>query len=94
MQPYVLTEKGPDFMIDRGSFDTLTGRWYNHRVVIRDGIRKDKPFFVRLYNPNEISNLIQQVGLQVDKIFGGFDSQPLTNDSQRMVIIAQKPLSG
>lgn len=94
MQPYLLTEKGPDFMIDRGSFDTLTGRWYNHRVVIRDGIRKDKPFFVRLYNPNEISNLIQQVGLQVDKIFGGFDSQPLTNDSQRMVIIAQKPLSG
>lgn len=91
LQPYVLTEKGEDFMIDRGSFDTLSGRWLNHRVVFRDGIRKDKPFFVRLYNPNEISILIQRAGMKVDRIFGNFDSQPLTTESQRMVVIAQKP---
>ena len=94
MQPYVLTEKGDDFMIDRGSFDTLSGRWYNLRVVIRHGIRKDKPFFVRLYNPNEINSLIQQAGMKVNKIFGDFESQPLTTDSQRMVVIAQKPPKG
>jgi SAM-dependent methyltransferase len=94
LQPFIVTEKGEDIMIDRDSFDTNTGRWYNHRVVIRDGTRKDKPFFVRLYNPHEISNLIQQVGMEVYKVFGGFDSQPLTNDSQRMVIITRKPLEG
>ena len=94
LQPFIVTEKGEDIMIDRCSFDTNTGRWYNHRVVIRDGMRKDKPFFVRLYNLNEISNLLQQVGMEVYKVFGGFDSQPLTNDSQRMVIITRKPLDG
>jgi len=49
--PAHVTEKSGELMIDRLSFDTLTGRLYNHRIVIRNGVRKDKPFFVRLYNP-------------------------------------------
>lgn len=91
LQPFMVTEKGEDLMIDRGSFDTITGRWYNRRIVIRDGVRKDKPFFVRLYNPSEIEQMINQAGMQVHKMLGGYDSQPLSNESSRMVIIAKKP---
>ncbi len=91
LQPFMVTEKGADLMIDRGSFDTATGRWYNRRIVIRDGIRKDKPFFVRLYNPTEMEQIITAVGMEMHKITGGFDSQPLSNDSSRMVIITRKP---
>jgi SAM-dependent methyltransferase len=94
MQPYYLTEIGDDVMIDRVSFDSRTGRMYNRRIVIRDGVRKDKSFFVRMYNPNEISDLIKEAGLEVYKLFGGFDSQPLSSESRRLVIIARKPSDG
>lgn len=91
LQPFTVTEKGEDLMIDRSSFDTVTGRWYNRRIVIRDGIRKDKPFFVRLYNPSEIEQMLNQAGMQMQKMLGGYESQPLSNKSSTMVIIAKKP---
>lgn len=91
LTPFWVTEKGQDLMIDRNSFDPESKRWYNQRIVYRDGIRKDKPFFVRIYNPHEIIDLFQQAGLEVDRMFGGFDSQPLTSESRRMVVIAKKP---
>jgi hypothetical protein len=91
LQPFMVTEKGEDLMIDRESFDTITGRWYNRRIVIRDGVRKDKPFFVRLYDPSEIEELVTKAGMQVHKMFAGYDSQQLSDESRSMVIIAKKP---
>jgi SAM-dependent methyltransferase len=91
MQPITVTEKGKDLLLDRNSFDPFTSRWYNRRIVIRDGIRKDKPFFVRLYSPSEIELLLNAVGMQVQKKLGGYDSQPSSDESSRMVIIAKKP---
>lgn len=91
LQPYMITEKEEDLLIDRNRFDTKSGRWYNRRIVIRDGVRKDKPFFVQLYNPTEITRLIAEVGMEVLEISGGYESQPLSNESSRMVIIARKP---
>ena len=78
-------------MIDRLSFDSLQGRFYNKRIVLREGIRKDKPFFVRLYNPNEIKNIFTQIGLELQHIYGGWDAKEFSADSPRMVVIAQKP---
>lgn len=89
-QPFMVAEKGEDLMIDRSSFDPVTGRWYNRRIVIRDGVRKDKPFFVRLYNPFEIEQMLNQAGMQIQKLLGGYDSQPPSSKSSRMVIIAEK----
>ncbi len=89
--PYIVTEKGGDLMIDRNIFDTATGRQFNRRIVIRDGVRKDKPFFVRMYNPNEITDLLHRAGLQVHRMFGTWDSEPLSVDSRRMIVIARKP---
>jgi len=88
--PYIVTEKGSDLMIDRNSFDSVTGRQINRRIVIRNGIRKDTPFFVRIYNPNEITSLLREAGLNVLRMFGAWDSEPLSVDSRRMIIIAGK----
>jgi SAM-dependent methyltransferase len=87
----LVTEKNSDLMIDRGSFDTLTGRWYNRRIVIRNGIRKDKPFFVRLFNPSEIRDWLTRAGFEIVLIYGGFDSQPISADSRRMIVVSKKP---
>jgi SAM-dependent methyltransferase len=79
-QPFMVMEMGEDLMIDLGSFDTLTGRWYNRRIMIRNGVRKDKPFFVRLYNPSKMEQMINDAGMEVQKILSGYNSKQLTNE--------------
>jgi len=91
MQPFYIVEKDGNMMIDRMSFDSLAGRSYNRRVVFRDGIRKDKPFTIRLYNPNEIQALITRAGLVLEHIYDGWEAQELSQESNRMVVIARKP---
>ena len=88
--PYIVTEKGNDLMIDIHSYDKNTFRLYNKRVVIRDGKRKDKPFFVRLYSPDEIRKSLQQVGLTLFKMYSDFTGKSFTRNSRRMIIIAEK----
>jgi SAM-dependent methyltransferase len=82
-------DKGADLMINRLSFDPLSGRFHNRRIVVRDGVRKDKPFSIRLYNANEIRDLLNRVGLEVYKMLG-YDGQPLSGDSRGLVIVARK----
>jgi hypothetical protein len=78
-------------MIDRLSIDGLTGRWYNRRIVIRDGLRKDKPFFVRLYNASEIQSLLHKAGLELYHLYGSLEGKEYTADAHRMVVVARKP---
>jgi SAM-dependent methyltransferase len=83
-------EKGSDLLINRFSFDVLTGRFHNRRIVIRSGIRKDKPYSIRMYNATEICGLLNRAGL-VDYRLLDENSQPLSARSRRMVVIAAKP---
>lgn len=91
MNPYMVVEKDGNLMIDRITFDSLQGRSYNRRIVIRDGVRKDKPFFIRLYNPNEIQTLLTRAGLVLEHLYGGWEIQDLNQESRRMVVVARKP---
>jgi SAM-dependent methyltransferase len=88
--PYIVTEKDQNLMIDRNTFDSATGRLYNRRIIIRGGVRKDKPFFVRIYNQTEISDVLDRAGLGVYQMYGGWDGQQISTDSRRMVVIARK----
>jgi SAM-dependent methyltransferase len=90
---YHVMEKNDDLMIDRQQFESLTGRMYNRRIVIRNGVRKDKPFFIRVYNPSEITSLLERAGMQVDKLLGDYDGQQVSAESRRMVIVARKLLA-
>jgi SAM-dependent methyltransferase len=91
MRSYFVVEKEGNLMIDRLSFDSLQGRLYNNRIVFRDGVRKDKPYFTRLYNPNEIGALLAQAGLELQHIYGGWEAKEFTSESRRMVVTARKP---
>ncbi|MDD1727453.1 MAG: class I SAM-dependent methyltransferase [Methanospirillum sp.] len=83
-------EKNTDLMIDRNRFDPVSGRLYNSRIVIRDGKRKDTPFFLRLYNPNEILRILTAEGLVVTKIFGDWKGNTFDENSRRMILVARK----
>jgi SAM-dependent methyltransferase len=91
MHPFFVMEKEGNLMIDRMSFDALEGRSIDKRIVIRDGVRKDKPFSIRLYNPNEIHALLTQAGLVLEHLYADWAGSELTIESRRMVVIARKP---
>jgi SAM-dependent methyltransferase len=91
LRPADVVDKGDDLLINRCSFDVLTGRFQNRRIVIRNGVRKDKPYSIRLYNATEVRHLLSRAGLVDHKLLGG-DGQPLSASSRRMVVIARKPL--
>lgn len=88
--PAFVIEKEGNFMIDRISFDPISGRSENRRIVLRDGKRKDKPFSIRLYNATEIRELLGRAGLAVHQVYNGWEGTPLSADSRRMVIVARK----
>lgn len=88
--PYIVVEKGNDLMIDRNTFDVVSGKLYSRRIVIRNGKRKDKPLFVRLYNFTEISDLLKRERLGIYKVYKDWDAKPFTNDSRKMIIFAKK----
>jgi len=88
--PYIVNEKGKDMMIDLNSFDSTTGRLNCRRIIIRNGKRKDKPFSLRLYNPTEIRDLLNKVGLVIHRIYQDWEGNPFTSNSRRMIVIAKK----
>ena len=86
-----MIDKDGDLLINRFSFDPLTGRFHNRCIVIRDGVRKDKPFSIRLYNATEIRDLLNRADLTDHELLDE-NSRPLSANSRRIVVIARKPL--
>ena len=91
LSPAFVDEVGQDLMINRGSYDPETRRWYNRRVVIRNGVRKDKPFFIRMYDEDEIRYLLEQAGMECLRIYSGYNVEPLNPESRKMVVLARRP---
>ena len=89
--PHYVTEKGADLLINRFSFDVTTGRLHNHRIVIRDGERRDRPFSIRLYSLTEMRALLAAAGLELAAHYAEWDASPLDFASPSMVIVARKP---
>ena len=85
-------DKDGDLVINRLSFDSLTGRFHNRRLLVRDGVSKEKPFSIRLYSAQEIGNLLGKAGLEIEQLLGAY-GQPLSNQSQRLIVLAKKPAS-
>jgi SAM-dependent methyltransferase len=90
LPPSEVSEKNGDLVVNRFSFDALTGRFQNRRIVIRNGVRKDKPFSIRLYNATEMRDLLNRLGLEDHKLLGE-DGRVLSASSRRIVVIATKP---
>lgn len=88
--PHYVTEKEDSLMINRFSFDVLSGRLTNHRIIIRDGIRKDRPFSIRLYSVSEMREILGRVGMDMLEVYGEWDGRPLELESASMVVIARK----
>ncbi len=88
--PHYVSEKEGSLMINRFSFDVRSGRLRNDRIIIRDGVRRDYPFSIRLYSVTEMRDLLAQAGLVLENVYGEWDGAPLEMDSPAMVVVARK----
>lgn len=77
-------------MIDQKRFDTLEGRCYTKRTIIKDQIAKVSNYCVRFYNPSEVRDLLEKTGFKEIVFYDDFNDQLLSPQSRRMAVIATK----
>jgi SAM-dependent methyltransferase len=88
-QPFLVDERDGDYMIDRNRYEPLTGRIVSDRVIVRDGIVRNAPFFVRLFSYTELAGWLHEAGF-ADVAGYGRDEQPLTLNSNRMIVVGER----
>ena len=84
-----VVQRGDDFMIDQHRLDLLTSRVFTERTIVRDGRTRRVPFFVRLFTYTELRERLLAAGFTQVSGYGA-DQAPLTLDSRRMIVIAQR----
>ncbi|MCJ7695188.1 MAG: class I SAM-dependent methyltransferase, partial [Anaerolineaceae bacterium] len=90
LPPEQVIEKNDDLLINRFSFDSQRSRLINRRVVIRNGIRKEKPFSIRVYSPIELSDMLRRLNV-TDYQMVDENSLPISSESRKIIVIAKKP---
>jgi SAM-dependent methyltransferase len=91
-EPYMI-EHHPDGLIvlEEREFDLLTSRAnVKLTMIYADGERKEYGHAGRVYTLTELAQMLALAGLQVKAYFGGWNSQELTIDSFRLIVLAQK----
>ncbi|APR83244.1 Methyltransferase [Minicystis rosea] len=88
--PVTVLDKGDDLMIDRHAFDTTTGRLADRRTYVRNGRARTVTFSIRLYALTEITALLRDAGLTVERTWGGWDGAPISMAKNRMLVLARK----
>ena len=78
--------------VERRDLDLASSRMHVHFIVIDpDGSRHESiGHIIRLYTLTEMTRLLARVGLTVNAVFGGFDGEPYSIGTRRMIIVAQK----
>jgi SAM-dependent methyltransferase len=75
------------------TFDHLKGRNDSRLTLLwPDGQRKCYSFSVRMYTPAELARMFETAGLRLEAYHGGLDGSPFGFDSNRLVLVARRPL--
>jgi len=77
--------------LEERRFDFETGR-NNARIILvyPNGTRKEKHHSIRVYNLTELREMLDEVGLNIEKVYGDFDGSDYDMDSRDMIIVAKK----
>lgn len=86
----VAARQDGDMLVDRYHLDALTGRFEAERTVIRSGRTRRVNFVKRLFGFPELRDWLLAAGFASVTGYGE-DTQPLTADHKRMIIVADLP---
>jgi SAM-dependent methyltransferase len=83
-----VTERDGNFLLELRELDAVGGRILSEYVVVRDGVTRRYPIFVRLLWPPELRDWLLGAGFSsVD--FLGPEGEPLTRESRRLLAVAR-----
>jgi SAM-dependent methyltransferase len=91
-QPFDVSRRDDGLVVtEERQFDQLAGRTTVRVTLFHpDGRRTESGHVVRNYTVTELAEMLGRSGLEVQATYGGLDGSPLTLDSRRLVVIAQK----
>lgn len=72
-------------------FDVISARLNARELTIyHDGRKAETSHSIRLYTYNELAAMLGKAGLQIEAVYGGFDSAIFDMNARRMIVIARK----
>jgi SAM-dependent methyltransferase len=79
--------------LEHREFDLPTSR--NHvtfTAITPDGkVREIVGHHIRLYTLREVRGMLEAAGLAYDGVHGGFEDEPYSIDTRRMIVVARRP---
>jgi hypothetical protein len=91
-QPFGVSRREDGLLVtEERRFDQRTGRnAVLVTVIYPDGRRSELRHEARIYTLTELAGMLARSALELQAIHDGLDGSPLTLDSRRLVVIAQK----
>jgi SAM-dependent methyltransferase len=84
----VVTRDG-NYLADQRHYDVSSGRVYTERLILFEGVSSQMRFFVREFSYHELAAWLRRVGFP--HVTGSdLEGQPLSLQSPRMVVVAEK----
>jgi SAM-dependent methyltransferase len=87
---------GPDgtLYVERRDLDLATSRMHVHFTIVTPGgeRRESIGHKIRLYSLTEISRMLSHVGFDDLRSFGGFNGEPYSIGTRRMIVSARKAM--
>jgi len=87
--------EGPDgtLYLEHREFDFAESREHvSFLAIAPNGSRREVPgHHIRLYTLRELVRMLVATGLEFEEACGGFEGEPYTVDSRRMIVLARKP---
>lgn len=78
-------------LLEEREFDPFTSRNNVRWIYIKpDGSKWEIHHSLRVYTLTELAKMMKEVSLSVEAVYGGFDREPYTLDSRRLIVLASK----
>lgn len=82
---------GEATVLERRRLDRDRRRMEVDRTIVRDGHEEQMSHTLRLYSGRELTVLAKRAGFDAFQLYGGWDGEPLTEASLRVVAVATLP---
>jgi SAM-dependent methyltransferase len=90
-QPQGWHEAGGVAVLEQRALDLMAGRLASEITVIYpDGRRRTWQYDLRLYTAPEVARMLGEAGMTVVSAYGGYDGAPLSLDSSRLLVLAER----
>ena len=78
--------------VERRELDLASSRMrVRFTIVAADGLRRESiGHDIRLYTLTETTRMLERANMSVTEVYGGFDGEPYSIDTRRMILVARK----